>query len=132
MSIAISALEEGEVDTAYMTKLAKLAIVEIISLKVLLLLGSYANTPKRLLYLIVMAYQECLHVCSGTTDKLEELTISECKSMVEIFESKEINKDGVDSTTNVDDGSDDTCTAITIPRSANMTLLELANLTILK
>ncbi|KAL7594217.1 protein SHOOT GRAVITROPISM 6 [Lactuca sativa] len=33
MSIAISALEEGEVDTAYMTKLAKLATAEIISSK---------------------------------------------------------------------------------------------------
>ncbi|CAH1429732.1 unnamed protein product, partial [Lactuca virosa] len=105
MSIAISALEEGEVDTAYMTKLAKLATAEIISLK-----SSQV----------------------GQSNKLEELTISECKSMVEIFESKEINKDGVDSTTNVGDGSDDTCTAITIPRSANMTLLELPNLTILK
>ncbi|CAI9299621.1 unnamed protein product [Lactuca saligna] len=34
MSISISALEEGEVDTAYMTKLAKLATAEIISSKV--------------------------------------------------------------------------------------------------
>ncbi|KAL7611904.1 hypothetical protein Lser_V15G04801 [Lactuca serriola] len=68
----------------------------------------------------------------GQLNKLEELRISRCKSMVEIFESKEINKDGVDSTTNVGDGSDDTCTAITIPRSANMTLLQLPNLTILK
>ncbi|CAI9270339.1 unnamed protein product [Lactuca saligna] len=67
----------------------------------------------------------------GQLNKLEELRIKECKSMVEIFESKEINKDGVDSTTNVGDGSDDTCTAITIPRSANMTLLQLPNLTIL-
>ncbi|KAJ9555338.1 hypothetical protein OSB04_009952 [Centaurea solstitialis] len=33
MSIAIGALEEGEVDTAYMTKLAKLATAEIISSK---------------------------------------------------------------------------------------------------
>ncbi|KAL4592110.1 hypothetical protein LXL04_005094 [Taraxacum kok-saghyz] len=33
MSIAISALEEGEVDTSYMTKLAKLATAEIISSK---------------------------------------------------------------------------------------------------
>ncbi|XP_052624218.1 uncharacterized protein LOC111902539 isoform X2 [Lactuca sativa] len=68
----------------------------------------------------------------GQLNKLEELRILECKSMVEIFESKEINKDGVDSTTNVGDGSDDTCTAITLPRSANMTLLQLPNLTILK
>ncbi|XP_042754878.1 uncharacterized protein LOC111902518 [Lactuca sativa] len=68
----------------------------------------------------------------GQLNKLEELIIVECKSMVEIFESKEINKDGVDSTTNVGDGSDDTCTAITIPRSANMTLLQLPNLTILE
>ncbi|XP_023766273.2 uncharacterized protein LOC111914798 isoform X1 [Lactuca sativa] len=68
----------------------------------------------------------------GQLHKLEKLTILECKSMVEIFESKEINKDGVDSTTNVGDGSDDTCTAITIPRSADMTLLELPNLTILE
>ncbi|CAI9270329.1 unnamed protein product [Lactuca saligna] len=67
----------------------------------------------------------------GQLNKLEELRISKCKSMAEIFESKEINKDGVDSTTNVGDGSDDTCTAITIPRSANMTLLQLPNLTIL-
>ncbi|KAL7615014.1 hypothetical protein Lser_V15G04815 [Lactuca serriola] len=67
----------------------------------------------------------------GQLNKLEELYIWECKSMVEIFESKEINKDGVDSTTNVGDGSDDTCTAITLPRSANMTLLQLPNLTIL-
>ncbi|KAL7613560.1 hypothetical protein Lser_V15G04786 [Lactuca serriola] len=67
----------------------------------------------------------------GQLNKLEELRILKCKSMVEIFESKEINKDGVDSTTNVGDGSDDTCTAITIPRSANMTLLQLPNLTIL-
>ncbi|XP_023768851.1 uncharacterized protein LOC111917393 [Lactuca sativa] len=49
-----------------------------------------------------------------------------------VFESKGINNNDVDSTTNVGDGSDDTCTAITIPRSANMTLLELPNLTILK
>ncbi|XP_052624216.1 disease resistance protein L6 isoform X3 [Lactuca sativa] len=68
----------------------------------------------------------------GQLNKLEVLRIEECKSMVEIFESKEINKDGVDSTTNVGDGSDDTCTAITLPRSANMTLLQLPNLTILK
>ncbi|XP_023766275.3 uncharacterized protein LOC128132144 [Lactuca sativa] len=68
----------------------------------------------------------------GQLNKLEVLSISDCKSMVEIFESKEINKDGVDSTTNVGDGSDDTCTAITIPRSANMTLLQLSNLTILR
>nr|KAJ0222768.1 hypothetical protein LSAT_V11C200051750 [Lactuca sativa] len=68
----------------------------------------------------------------GQLNKLEELRIEECKSMVEIFESKEIKKDGVDSTTNVGDGSDDTCTAITIPRSANMTLLQLPNLTILE
>ncbi|XP_052624165.1 uncharacterized protein LOC128132141 [Lactuca sativa] len=67
----------------------------------------------------------------GQLNKLEELIIEECKSMVEIFESKEINKDGVDSTTNVGDGSDDTCTAITLPRSTNMTLLQLPNLTIL-
>ncbi|CAH1435289.1 unnamed protein product [Lactuca virosa] len=65
----------------------------------------------------------------GQLNKLEELRISKCKSMVEIFESKEINKDSVDSTTNVGDGSDDTCTAITIPRSADMTWLELPNLT---
>ncbi|CAI9270318.1 unnamed protein product [Lactuca saligna] len=68
----------------------------------------------------------------GRLLKLEELRIWYCKSIVEIFESKEIKKDGVDSTTNVGDGSDDTCTAITIPRSANMTLLQLPNLTILK
>ncbi|XP_042754871.2 uncharacterized protein LOC111917409 isoform X1 [Lactuca sativa] len=68
----------------------------------------------------------------GQLNKLEELYIWECKSMVEIFESKEINKDGVDSTSNVGDGSDDTCTAITLPRSANMTLLQLPNLTILR
>ena len=36
MSISISALEEGEVDTAYTTKLAKLATAEIISSKVIL------------------------------------------------------------------------------------------------
>ncbi|CAH1435292.1 unnamed protein product [Lactuca virosa] len=68
----------------------------------------------------------------GQLHKLEELRIWRCKSMVEIFEIEGANSNGVDSTTNVGDGSDDTCTAITIPRSANMTLLELPNLTILK
>lgn len=52
--------------------------------------------------------------------------------MMEVFESEEVNKDGVHST-NVGDGSDDTCTTtMTLPRSANMTLLQLPNLTVLK
>ncbi|CAH1435286.1 unnamed protein product [Lactuca virosa] len=59
----------------------------------------------------------------------EELRIWNCKSIVELFETEWANNNGVDSS-NVGDGSDDTCTAITIPRSANMTLLQLANLTV--
>ncbi|CAH1435270.1 unnamed protein product [Lactuca virosa] len=66
----------------------------------------------------------------GQLHKLEELIIVECKSMVEIFESKEINKDSVDSTTNVGDGSDDTCTAITIPSSTLESLKQLKELTV--
>ncbi|KAI3516599.1 hypothetical protein L1887_15521 [Cichorium endivia] len=57
--------------------------------------------------------------------ELEELKVSKCKSMVELFELK----DGVDDTNNVGDG---TCITMTIPRSANMTLVELPNLTILQ
>ncbi|XP_023758718.1 uncharacterized protein LOC111907150 [Lactuca sativa] len=63
----------------------------------------------------------------GQLNKLEELRISECGSIVEIFEIEGANSNGVDSITNVGDGSD----AITIPRSANMTFLQLPNLTIL-
>ncbi|CAH1436494.1 unnamed protein product [Lactuca virosa] len=70
----------------------------------------------------------------------KEIIIRDCHALsrvfpsyvVDLFESERVNNDGVDSTTNVGDGSDDTCsTAITIPRSANMTLLQLANLTML-
>ncbi|CAI9270331.1 unnamed protein product [Lactuca saligna] len=60
----------------------------------------------------------------GRLLKLEELRIWNCKSIVELFETEWANNNGVDSS-NVGDGSDDTCTAITIPRSANMTLLQL-------
>ncbi|CAI9270991.1 unnamed protein product [Lactuca saligna] len=68
----------------------------------------------------------------GQLNKLEELRISKCKSMVELFESERVNNDGVDSISNVGDGSDDTCTTMAIPWSANRTLLEFPNLTILK
>ncbi|KAI3724520.1 hypothetical protein L2E82_36301 [Cichorium intybus] len=67
----------------------------------------------------------------GQLHKLEQLTISQCKSLVELFEIEGVNNDGVDGTNNVGDGSDDTCTTMTIPRSANMNLVELPNLTIL-
>ncbi|XP_023742243.1 disease resistance protein At4g27190 isoform X2 [Lactuca sativa] len=65
----------------------------------------------------------------------KEIFISDCHALSRVFpsyvfESNEINNNGVDST-NVGDGSDDICTTITIPRSANMTLLELPNLTML-
>ncbi|KAL7613749.1 hypothetical protein Lser_V15G06305 [Lactuca serriola] len=71
----------------------------------------------------------------------KEIIILDCHALsrvfpsyaVDLFDSERVNNDGVDSTTNVGDGSDDTCsTEITIPRSANMTLLQLANLTMLK
>ncbi|CAH1437305.1 unnamed protein product [Lactuca virosa] len=68
----------------------------------------------------------------GQLHKIEELSISGCNSMMVIFESEGVNNDGVHSR-NVGRGNDDTtCSAITIPRSANMTLLQLPNLTILK
>ncbi|KAL4586180.1 hypothetical protein LXL04_010812 [Taraxacum kok-saghyz] len=55
----------------------------------------------------------------GQLNKLEELTIWNCESMVELFEIEGVNNVG-----------DDTCTTITIPNSANM--IQLPNLTILK
>ncbi|XP_042754957.1 uncharacterized protein LOC111888739 [Lactuca sativa] len=74
-----------------------------------------------------MGFPYCV---SGQLHKLEELIISRCESMMEVFESEGVNKDGVHST-NV--GDDDTCTTtMTLPRSANMTLLQLPNLTVLK
>ncbi|KAL4586175.1 hypothetical protein LXL04_010807 [Taraxacum kok-saghyz] len=57
----------------------------------------------------------------GHLNKLEELIISNCESMVEVFEIEGVNNDGTD---NVGDG---TCTTITIPKSANM--IQLPNLT---
>ncbi|KAL4579116.1 hypothetical protein LXL04_015251 [Taraxacum kok-saghyz] len=67
----------------------------------------------------------------GQLSKLEELRISYCKSMLEIFETKGVNNDGVHGTNNASDGSDDACTTLTILRSPNMTLLQLQKLTIL-
>ncbi|KAL4586182.1 hypothetical protein LXL04_010814 [Taraxacum kok-saghyz] len=52
----------------------------------------------------------------GQLNKLEELIISKCESMVELFEIEGVNNAG-----------DDTCTTITIPSSANM--IQLPNLT---
>ncbi|KAI3779127.1 hypothetical protein L2E82_08654 [Cichorium intybus] len=65
----------------------------------------------------------------GQLRELEELIVLKCKSMVELFELEGANNDGVDGTNNVGDG---TCITMTIPRSANMTLVELPNLTILR
>ncbi|KAL4586168.1 hypothetical protein LXL04_010800 [Taraxacum kok-saghyz] len=57
----------------------------------------------------------------GEMNKLEELTINDCKSMVELFEIEGVNNAGTDNV------GDDTCTTITIPNSANM--IQLPNLT---
>ena len=57
----------------------------------------------------------------GQLNKLEDLRIWRCESMVELFEIEGVNNDG---TGNV---GDDTCTTITIPKSANM--IQLPNLT---
>ncbi|GKC05477.1 NB-ARC domains-containing protein, partial [Tanacetum coccineum] len=57
----------------------------------------------------------------GKLQKLEELKISSCRSLKEIFEIKRVNKNG-----------SDILPGVTIPRSANMTLLELPNLKILR
>ncbi|GJY65752.1 NB-ARC domains-containing protein [Tanacetum coccineum] len=61
----------------------------------------------------------------GKLQKLEELEISYCQSLQEIFETKGVNK-------NVGDGISDILPGVMIPRSANMTLLELPNLKILR
>ena len=61
----------------------------------------------------------------GKLQKLEELTIIDCQSLREIFEIKGVNKNG-------GDGIGDILPGVTIPRSANMTLLELPNLKILR
>ncbi|PWA39127.1 leucine-rich repeat domain, L domain-like protein [Artemisia annua] len=63
----------------------------------------------------------------GKLQKLEELQISSCRSLREIFEIKRVNKNGSDSV-NVGD----ILSGLMIPRSANMTLLELPNLKILR
>ncbi|GJT61689.1 NB-ARC domains-containing protein [Tanacetum coccineum] len=67
----------------------------------------------------------------GKLQKLEELKIISCRSLREIFEIKRVNKNGSDSA-NVGDGIGDILPGVTIPRSANMTLLELPNLKILR
>ncbi|PWA67794.1 NB-ARC domains-containing protein [Artemisia annua] len=67
----------------------------------------------------------------GKLQKLEELQISSCQSLREIFEIKRVNKNGSDSA-NVGDEIGDILPGVTIPRSANMTLLELPNLKILQ
>ncbi|KAL4586179.1 hypothetical protein LXL04_010811 [Taraxacum kok-saghyz] len=59
----------------------------------------------------------------GQLNKLEELIIRSCESMVEVFEIEGVNNAGADN------AGDDTCTTITIPNSANITLLRLPNLT---
>ena len=67
----------------------------------------------------------------GKLQKLEELKIFSCQSLREIFQIKRVNKNGSDSA-NVGDGIGDILPGVTIPRSANMTLLELPNLKILR
>ncbi|GKD94968.1 NB-ARC domains-containing protein, partial [Tanacetum coccineum] len=67
----------------------------------------------------------------GKLQKLEELKIYHCQSLQEIFETKGVNKNGSDSA-NVGDGIIDILPGVMIPRSANMTLLELPNLKILR
>ncbi|KAL4586172.1 hypothetical protein LXL04_010804 [Taraxacum kok-saghyz] len=59
----------------------------------------------------------------GQLNKLEELRIIDCESMVELFEIEGVNNAGTDN------AGDDTCTTITIPNSANM--IQLPNITIL-
>ncbi|KAI3518025.1 hypothetical protein L1887_06367 [Cichorium endivia] len=67
----------------------------------------------------------CPKYVVGKLNKLVELRISECRSMMELFEGEGVNDNGDHAV------GDDTCTTMTIPRHGIRTLLELPNLTIL-
>ncbi|KAK9050798.1 hypothetical protein SSX86_030234 [Deinandra increscens subsp. villosa] len=63
---------------------------------------------------------------AGQMQKLQELDISYCSSMVEVFETKEINDNNItDCSSHVDQGSD---VALLIPRTRNITMHKLPNL----